>query len=335
MPLILKCNNGIVTDTYLEIIGEALSYEFGNVRYTYDINEVLKEEKNEIIVVARTVDAFKLLIKGYSNVIMWFQGVEPEESFMAHNSMLRFHVLSFMEKYILKKSLYSFFVSAEMHDHYEKKYNLKLNPDKYYCMPCMNTQIHLDAFESKDKYNNNVFAYIGSLAIWQRFEETARIYKLIEDAGIVNCEFRVFTAQKEEAKEIIIKNRIRNYSIDFVKNEEIPMALKDVKYGFIIREDTTVNRVATPTKISTYLSCGLIPIYSECLKDFAELASHMKFAIKYDDRIVDKIQRLSSIEIDKNEILKEFKQLFDSHYSRRYHVNQIVKKIHRFLEVRK
>ena len=42
MPLIVKCNNGIVTDTYLEIIGEALSNIYDDVVYTNDIADAFK-----------------------------------------------------------------------------------------------------------------------------------------------------------------------------------------------------------------------------------------------------------------------------------------------------
>lgn len=45
-------------------------------------------------------------------------------------------------------------------------------------------------------------------------------------------------------------------------------ALADVKFGFVLRNDVPVNRVATPTKLSSYLSAGVIPVFSKYLKDF-------------------------------------------------------------------
>lgn len=323
MPLIVRCSNGIVTDTYLEIIGEALSHLYKSVRYTDKVDDALKEKKNSIIVVARTVDAYKLIIRGYKNVVMWCQGIEPEESYMVHRSRFRYFVLSIMEKSVLKKASFIFFVSKSMQAHYEKKYHMSFKRNRCYCMPCMNTEICEEAFLYEKKYEYNTFAYIGSLAVWQQFEETAKLYKRIEDSGISNCLFKVFTPQRNEAREIINKYNIKNYSIDFVENSKLPQVLAGVKYGFIIREDTAVNRVATPTKISTYLSCGLIPIYSECLRDFAQLACNMKYAIKYDENITERVNSTGFQKIDTQKIYQEYKDIFNTYYSREAHVKKI------------
>ncbi len=323
MPLIVKCNNGVVTDTYLEIIGEALSSKYGIPRYTNEFSDALKEPKTELIVVARTVDAYQLIMKGYKHVIVWFQGVEPEESYMSHKSKIRFWILSYMEKIILKRAEFMFFVSDEMRQHYEKKYNIKIHENKYYCMPCMNTQIHKEAFAGKNKYVDNTFVYVGSMAVWQKFEDTAKTYKEIEESGIPKCKLVVYTKEKQKAEMILNQIGVKNYRIDFVKNEELPNALKDAKYGFILRDDTTVNRVATPTKISTYLSCGLIPIYSSCLKDFSNLAKNMKYAIVQSSSIMEEIRNMAEHPIDNREVFREYERIFDTYYSRSMHIKKI------------
>ena len=134
MALIVKCNNGIVTDEYMKLIGSALHDAGFSTQYTSDFSDALKQPKDEIIVVARTVEAFKLVLKGYKRVIVWFQGIEPEESYMTHKSKIRYVILSSMEKYILKKGLYFIFVSKEMLRHYEEKYKISLNKDNYYIL---------------------------------------------------------------------------------------------------------------------------------------------------------------------------------------------------------
>ena len=323
MPLIVKCNNGVVTDTYLEIIGEALSSKYGIPRYTNEFSDALKEPKTELIVVARTVDAYQLIMKGYKHVIVWFQGVEPEESYMSHKSKIRFWILSYMEKIILKRAEFMFFVSDEMRQHYEKKYNIKIHENKYYCMPCMNTQIHKEAFAGKNKYVDNTFVYVGSMAVWQKFEDTAKTYKEIEESGIPKCKLVVYTKEKQKAEMILNQIGVKNYRIDFVKNEELPNALKDAKYGFILRDDTTVNRVATPTKISTYLSCGLIPIYSSCLRDFDMVASNMKYVVCYDNALLETIKKFDRYKIDPESIFDEYNRVFETYYSALEHSKNI------------
>lgn len=329
MVMVVRCNNGVVTDEYLNIIGDTLSTLGQKVVYTKCVNDVFKETKDTIIVVARTVDAYKLIIHGYKRIIMWFQGVEPEESFMAHHSKTRFAILSHMEKTILKKSIFCFFVSKAMMTHYENKYGFKLCQNNYYVMPCLNSKMHPEVFQGKNKYKRNIFAYIGSMAIWQKFEDTVIAYKKVQNLSLTNAELWVFTNEKDKAEDVLKKYGIEKYKIDYVDNKELPEALSEVKYGFIIREDNIVNRVATPTKISTYITCGLIPIYSKCLSDFHSIAQDMEYVVCYDNEFDDKILQLDHMDIDRFSVLKEYEDV----YSRYYDIEGHKERIKRLLEL--
>lgn len=333
MIIIVKCNNGIVTDNYLEIIGEALTIIDDEIIYVNSVNDVYAYDKQSIIVVARIMDAISVLGHGYKKMIMWFQGVEPEESYMAHGSFLREFVLSFLEKRILKKAMFYFFVSEEMRSRYIKKYKISIQ-DNYYCMPCLNTDIHVRSFYTPEKYTNNYFAYVGSMAVWQKFEDTVSCYKKIEMLGLPNTKLFVFTSEAEKAKEVIEKYGIRNFAIDFVDNSKLDGALGEIKYGFIIREDTTVNRVATPTKISTYLSCGLIPIYSECLCDFNKIAKNMKYVVTASESLTEKISSDDFLNINPDNIFSEYKCVFETYYSRTNHIKKIREQIGKCLVFR-
>ncbi len=323
MALIVKCNNGIVTDKYLELIGKALGSLDQSVVYTNDLSDAFKMDKEEIIVVARIVEAYRLVRRGYKRVIMWFQGIEPEESYMAHHSKVRYWVLNHMEKKVLKYAFFCVFVSNEMIRHYKIKYGFHKEDKHFYIMPCQNTRLHPEAFEEQEKYKKNIFAYIGSMAVWQRFEDTVIAYKKLEESGIEDSEFRVYTAEKEVAKKLLLKHEVKNYHIDYVKNEDLPKELSLVKYGFILREDNAVNRVATPTKISTYLSCGLIPIYSMCLVDFDEMAKKMKYCICAENGIMEKVIEWNKFSIDKESIYNEYKSIFDKYYNEEMHMERL------------
>ena len=327
MALVVKCNNGIVTDEYMNLIGRALEGVGIKVDYTENFSQALKADKNEIIVVARTVESYKLISNGYKKVITWFQGIEPEESYMAHHSKPRYWVLSHMEKVILKNGLFHIFVSDEMVRHYEKKYGLSIDKSKSYIMPCQNTDFHEEAFKPLDKYKRNIFAYTGSLAVWQKFEDTVKAYKEIEDAGIPDSEFWVYTAEQEKAKEVLLEYGVKNYKLDFVESGHLPEALSSAKYGFIIREDTPVNKVATPTKISTYLACGLIPIYSKCLSAFSEIASEMHFVVCHDSEFLEAIRRNSKEKIDNEKVLMEFQRIYRKYFDSSLHQQRLEKKL--------
>ncbi|MBU7007220.1 hypothetical protein [Phosphitispora fastidiosa] len=325
MVWIVGCNNSIVTDFYLNIIESAIKIiTTTNVLKADSIDSIKNSNKNDYYIVARIIDAVKLYLKGRQNIIFWVQGVEPEESYMRHKNVFKKVVLEILERFILTRAKFVFFVSNTMKKHYEIKYGINFN-ERHYIMPCFNTNIHKPAFFKKGKYKNNVFVYIGSLSVWQRFDKVVAFYKCIEEFGIFNSKLLVLTSERQKATDILKKSGIRNYEVSFVNNDELPNILSDAKYGFIIRDDVIVNHVATPTKISTYLSCGVIPIYSSCLKDFHRVSEGMRYKILYDtDSIQNVLSGLLREEINSMEIYEEYKNVFSTYYNVDYHIKNII-----------
>ena len=85
-----------------------------------------------------------------------------------------------------------------------------------------------------------------------------------------------------------------------------------------------VNRVATPTKFSSYLASGVIPIFSDCLRDFSAISSNMNYALKLErDYSIDDMIAFISKSIDKCEIKKEYRSMFDNYYSVDKHIINI------------
>ena len=52
---------------------------------------------------------------------------------------------------------------------------------------------------------------------------------------------------------LVEQHRVSNVEIRRVSEGEVDEYIAKCKYGFLIREDNTVNNVATPTKMSTYI----------------------------------------------------------------------------------
>ena len=277
MVWIIKCKNTTVTDYYLEVIKSAIK-KTTEVMTVNNINQAFTGNKNDFYIVSTIIDALMLYLKEKKKILIWVQGVVPEESYMRNKNIARKIILEKIERYVLKHAKFVFFVSSEMKKYYELKYGLSFT-DRCYIMPCFNTGIRKNAFYKKGKYENNIFAYVGSLSVWQKFDETVRCYKSIEDLGFPNTKLLVLTPDIENARKILIDLQIQNYEVDYVNNEILHDKLSDVKFGFIIRDDIVVNQVATPTKISSYLSCGVIPIYSTCLKDFHRASKDIRYKI--------------------------------------------------------
>lgn len=316
--------NQEVTKFYVSIIEKAIVMSGKKSKY---IEKIKRNKQMDCgIVVISLWDVFKARICGYKECILWIQGACPEESFMRHTSKVRMFLLNIIEYWALKCSSKILLVSEEMKKHLEKKYHCRLS--NVFIMPCFNELLKEENFKGKDKYVINDFLYVGGLSPWQRFEDIVRTYKIIEE-NVSNVRLIVYSRQKQEALDIIQKYGIKRYKVGYVEADQLSEEIKDVKFGFVIREDTIVNRVATPTKLSNYLSNGIIPIYSECLRDFHKYMGNQEYLICLQhlcnrQEIMEKIVHSVLLEkIDYNNVLKEYKKIFSEYYSEDFYVAKL------------
>ena len=323
--IVIPSQNVTVTANNFDILTEAANKSGLDVVTVKSVKEALKVgNRKDVYIASGAAEIIRLSIKGRKKTLFWVQGIVPEESLMRNNSKVHFYILSRMEKYAIKHAGYPLFVSEPMREHYENKYGLKFN-GKYYIFPCFNTSMDKWAFDAQNKYSNNYFVYAGGLAIWQCFEKTLDIYKKVEDWGIPKTKLIVLTKEQKKAAEMIEVRGIKNYETGFTTPDDLPNILKDAKFGFVIREDSPVNRVATPTKISTYLSCGLIPIFGKSVETFRRFSENMKYSVMWDDtdEVYEKIRGYMTNEIDTTDIRKEYANFFENNYSRERHLNAL------------
>lgn len=313
--------NVVVLNVYLDVIKEALSRIGYNCEYIKDFDGI---SKKDLIVFPMGKDAFRYYHKGYRNIMLWQQGATGAESYMRHKSNLRRAVLNYMDCFVMKKAKMILYVSQYMKEYYENLARTSFC-SKAYVMPCFNETLDEDIFEKKD-YTKKTFAYVGSLDLWQCFIETVEIYAEIEKR-IPDTFFKVLTFNTKKAEEIIKQHNIKNYSVACVPKEQVKRELENSTYGFIIRHDIDVNRVATPTKISSYLSAGVLPIYSTCLRDFHAQAKGKNCAFGMDTAI-DKEALIAFLQNtpDKETVEKDIREIFDTYYNTNKHITQISEK---------
>lgn len=318
--------NGIVTDKYFSVILGA----FKKLGINYSKIESFDRKSSSSILVAAVQDATRAKKAGYKQVFLWLQGIIPEESYLRNHSKLRRGILSFLENKGLNKADFVFYVSNAMREHFKTKYGY--DNDHFYIMPCFNDELHKEAFFADGKYRNNVFLYAGSLDAWQCFRETATLYARIEQK-VENCSFRVLTKDGETAKKIIEEQGIQNYSLDYVPSDQIGKEMEKAKFGFSIRKDDPVNRVATPTKLSTYVSYGVMPIYSHCLQGFDETAHDNQFCIciDRDENAFSKLVDMCYTDADPDEVYRQMEDTFGEYYSSSYHIEQIAEVLREWL----
>lgn len=320
--------NKEVLQDYLDIVKKSLEDMGYSVCYTKDLSKV---KKNSLIVFPVAYDAFKYYLKGYRNFILWQQGAVADESYMRNSSKLRYHILNIIDVFMMKKARCILYVSEEMRRTYEQRGRCSFG-DKSYVMPCFNEE-YVESIFSQKNYANKIFTYVGSLAEWQCFDQTIDLYKKIEEK-IPQSKIKVLTFEVGKAKSLIEGKGIKNYEVKCVPKEQVRHELIEATYGFIIREDNVVNRVATPTKFSSYIAAGVIPIFSSCIKDFKTLSDNYSYVMSIDDtslKSVSDIVEFANKNVAKEYIMKEYKNIFETYYNKSLHrlkLAQLFKVLH-------
>lgn len=322
-----QSSNSVVTDYYLNIIAKILNDGI------YDTNHKLYDcKKEDIIIVPTSIEFCKVYLKGFRRIIYWMQGLDGEESYLKHHSSIRRQILDKITKFALKRSTAIFFVSEEMKRYEEEK--LKINvSDRSFIMPCFNVSKEEGLYFDENKYEKNVFTYVGSLTRWQCFPQTVDLYKKIENTR-EDVELRVYTFSEEEAERVLKEKKVRNYLVTSVSPDKMTSVLREVKFGFVLRDNIPVNRVATPTKLSSYLSAGVIPIFSDCLVDFYEKTKKMDYIVPMDDYdlVPDKLQYLMEHKTSVEHLKKEYQYLFETYYNPDYYVGRYKTRLRKLVE---
>lgn len=315
-----------VTGYYYDIIFESLKKNghdieaLDNDAYSLIAKSI---KKDDYILATSLFTFFKLYVLGYRKFIYWFQGVSPEENYVLIHSKLRFHIYSLIEKLVIKKVDYKIGVSRYLFNHFERKYHLEIDDRTTFIMPCFNANIKKEHFFIPGKYERNTFCYAGSMRAWQGFDNILSYYSKIESL-YPDVFFKIYTSDVEIAKEKVQKSGIRNYSIGSVPIDKVDEALSDCKFGFLLREDTIINNVATPTKLGTYLGNGLIPIFTSAIHAYRDLAADYSFLCclkELDD--TQTIEDYLSDDISAEDVYREFSSVFNSYFNREEYVKQL------------
>lgn len=317
--LYVNYKNIVVLKDYMDVIKAALEDNGYVTQYVESLKGV---DKRSIIVFPMGTDAFKFYLKGYKRIILWQQGVTAEESFLRNHSKLRLKILNAIDCFVMKRALLVLYVSEALRKYYEEKAGCSF-AEKSYLMPCFNEQFDASVFEKKD-YSKKSFTYVGSLDLWQCFDKTVSIYAEIEK-HFPDAQIKVLTFQTEEAEKILINAGVKNYIVKCVPKEQVRKELEESVYGFVIRDDIVVNRVATPTKLSSYLSSGVIPIITECLVDFSTVTRDLHCScILKNAHDISKLISFIDQERNNDMIIEEIKALFDTYYNRNMHTKQLI-----------
>lgn len=310
------------TSHYVDIIKKALTAS----NFTYrEVSNTSSIQDDEIVIVITIKTFFLTWLKNHKQrIYIWFQGVLPEENLISFHGLKKYFKYAYnriLEKLALKYSEKIFFVSESMHKHYTDIYGYKEN--KHFIMPCFNQDLDVSCF-TDSKYNHPTFVYAGSLASWQCVEKTLELFSLIK-TEIPSSKLTLLTAEKDKAYELLNKYGIHDAEVKYVHYKDLNEELAKYKYGFLIREDIIVNNVATPTKMNSYMACGIIPIFSSVIGDFNEVFANIKYKVPVvsEKETIHAIKNIENTTISGDDVLDDYKIIFSKYYSSNYYISKI------------
>ncbi len=86
--------------------------------------------------------------------------------------------------------------------------------------------------------------------------------------------FQILTGEVDKMKKKFKEKNIKLDNVDIrgVKTNELAEYYEKAHYGFVLRDDISVNNVACPTKLVEYMNYGIIPIVlSSKIGDFERM----------------------------------------------------------------
>ena len=132
----INYKNIVVLKSYLDVVKSAIERVGIPCEYRNSLEGV---KKSDLVIFPMGNDAFKYYLKGYHNFILWMQGVTADESYIRHQSKIRYFVLNQVDLFAMKRAKAILYVSDYLRQHYEKigKCSFK---NKSYIMPCFNEE---------------------------------------------------------------------------------------------------------------------------------------------------------------------------------------------------
>jgi len=215
-------------------------------------------------------------------VISDIQGAIADESMYAQKLSAQDKNIQRMlkdEAQTLTQSNRLIFVSRAMQAHYEQKFKRALTPAVI--LPCAaRANFLLDESarrQTRSDYGISerlVICYSGSVRAYQMPEAMAALFAAIQQE-FSQAFFLIFSREKNFFEDLLQARHIppQNYCIDFAPQGELFARLQAADIGLLLREDSIVNRVASPTKFAEYLLCGLPVITTPFVGDYSAIVT--------------------------------------------------------------
>jgi hypothetical protein len=231
------------------------------------------------------------LIGKNTQIILDLHGTVPEELRYEGRKWLA-RLMSIVEKFAFRRISMAVCVTRQMEAYYRNKY--PNSSASFLYMPIFTSQVCQPA----DKVAVNrlrcelgipsealVFVYSGGLQAWQNID---LMLALVKNINKKPNNWFIFLTNQTDLMEIKISNKFHIIPENFIITHVEPTQLRNyyelAHFGFILRDEHILNRVANPTKLVEYMFFGIRPIVSyELIGDFFENGYEYVLADALDD----------------------------------------------------
>jgi glycosyltransferase involved in cell wall biosynthesis len=197
-----------------------------------------------------------------------------------------------LEKDTIFNSKFTFSVSNKLIDYFITSFGIKKS--KFLLYPCLsdNNKFFYDnniriLYRSKLGFADDdiVLIYSGGFAaLWH---QSLNILCLFENLVRMNPKFKFIILTKDKFDAIhslkSLNIDVKSFYVESVNNDLVVNYLNAADFGLLIREDTPMNMVSSPSKFSEYMLCGLPTLISPNVGDFSEFVQNNNCGIVIDD----------------------------------------------------
>lgn len=222
-------------------------------------------QKTTLIYVHSVYNARYILpLYKYKKIITDMHGAVPEEQIFWGSSKNGLYYNE-IERFVVKNSYKIVSVTNAMAEHFKTKYSNELTD--ILILPIFDDNYLISKISKSNK--EKIVIYSGGVQKWQNID---LMIKCIS-CKINDYQYLILTGNVEIFKEKLSGiDYSKKVQIKSVSRKDLNSYYSIADFGFILRDDLLLNRVACPTKLSEYLSYGIIPIVKYSLiGDFSDL----------------------------------------------------------------
>jgi hypothetical protein len=200
-------------------------------------------------------------------IVVDIHGIAPEEEEL-RGQHERAHIFAEVEEKVLEQATNLVVVSQAMERHLRSKY--PQTTARFVLLPIIELYAHRrsDALRGPDWERAQVL-YAGGAHRWQNVDAMLKLAETCRDFAdtlFLSHEPDSFARRSREIGVPPDCFRLRS-----ARKEELPPIYARYNFGLVLRDDTAVNRVACPTKLSEYMDFGIVPVVrSPSIGDFED-----------------------------------------------------------------